>query len=240
MDNMVTLNAVAVIPARGGSKRIPRKNIRPFAGQPMIGWTIEAARNSGIFDRVLISTDDPEIARVGEQLGVQVPFLRDCASDDHAPVSEAVVRSLEQAEEMLSEQYRSVALLMPNCPLRNAADVREGWAAFIRSGGDFQISFFEPPLTVAWWAYKLDQTGRPSPVFPEAIKKRSQDLDRVVYPTGALWVAKTDSLRKTHTFYGPDFRAFVVRWQAGIDIDTEADWQMAEAVRLIQDARRSP
>ena len=111
-------NVIAVIPARGGSKRIPRKNLVEFAGKPLIAWTVEAAQGVDLFDRILVSTDDPEVAAVVGDMGLETPFLRQAHADDHAPVSLATISALAQVREVLGEEYRIVVQLMPNCPLR--------------------------------------------------------------------------------------------------------------------------
>ena len=224
------MKSIAIIPARGGSKRIPRKNIRTLAGKPMIAWTIEAALKADLFDVVLVSTDDPEIAEISKTHGAQVPVLRDTAFDDVSPVSMATLRALSQAEEALGESFGMVSQLMANCPLRTAGDIKASVKAFETSGASFQISYYEAPLVIPWWATALDSMRRPHPLFPEAFKKRSQDLEPLYFPTGAVWLAKTSGLREAGTFYGPDHRAFVVPWEAAVDIDTEADFQLAEAL----------
>jgi N-acylneuraminate cytidylyltransferase len=225
---MVRNSIIAVIPARGGSKRIPHKNIRIIGGKPMIVWTIEAALNSNLFDRVIVSTDDTEIAEVSRAHGASVPFLRDAALDDYAPVSSATIRALEQVEELLGESYDVVVQLMANCPLRTASIIQAAVAEFTESQADFQVCFFEAPLVIPWWAARLDSHRRPQPLFPEAVQKRSQDLDVLFFPTGAVWVAKSEKLRVAGTFHEPGRRAFVLPWQAAVDIDTEADFELAE------------
>src|SRR5690606_40024071 len=116
---------IAIIPARGGSKRIPHKNITEFCGKPMIAWTIQAAKDSGLFDRVLVSTDDQRIAEVSKTWGAEVPFLRASFADDHTPVSEATASALQQAMNHWQESYASVTQLMANCPLRTADDITQ-------------------------------------------------------------------------------------------------------------------
>ena len=114
---------IAVIPARGGSKRIPFKNIIEFMGKPMIAWTIKAATESRIFDRVILSTDSQKIAKVGRNYGLDVPFLRKEKNDDFSPVSEATIAAIKQAEEYYNESYDIVIQLMANAPLRDYNDI---------------------------------------------------------------------------------------------------------------------
>ncbi|MEO9528638.1 MAG: acylneuraminate cytidylyltransferase family protein, partial [Roseibium sp.] len=114
---------IAIIPARGGSKRIPRKNLAPFHGEPLIAWTIRAALESEHCDAVWVSTDDPEIARVSESYGAIAPKLRDKYSDDFTTVSQATAYALSQAEEHLGTTFENVIQLLPSCPLRNSAHI---------------------------------------------------------------------------------------------------------------------
>jgi CMP-N-acetylneuraminic acid synthetase len=120
---------VAIIPARGGSKRIPKKNIIDFNGKPLIAWTIEAAKKSGLFEKIIVSTDSEEIAEVAREYGAEVPFLRDTAADDHSPVSEATLRTILQLEEA-GEFYDEVVQLFAVCPLRDDVDIINSYKYF--------------------------------------------------------------------------------------------------------------
>ena len=233
---MVTGGRIAVIPARGGSKRIPRKNIIDFFGKPLIAWTIEAARGSGLFDYVLVSTDDAEIAEVARAWGAEVPFLRDRHADDLAPASQATLRALEQVREMFDTDFRIVAQLMPNCPLRRSADIVESYARFSDRGVPFQLSCFRFNWANPWWAARLDDNGHPSPLFPDALKRPSQELEPLYCPSGAIWLAEVAALRQADTFYGPGHVYWPIHWQAAVDIDDEDDLAMARATyRLLHD-----
>ena len=233
---MVTGERIAVIPARGGSKRIPHKNIIDFFGKPLIAWTIEAARESGLFHCVLVSTDDAEIATVARDWGAEAPFLRDLHADDLAPASQATLRALEQMREILDTDFRTVAQLMPNCPLRGSADIVESHARFSNRGVPFQLSCFRFNWANPWWAARLDVDGYPSPLFPDALNRRSQELDPLYCPSGAIWLAEVAALRQAGTFYGPGHVYWPIRWQAAVDIDDDEDLAMARATyRLLRD-----
>jgi N-acylneuraminate cytidylyltransferase len=224
---------IAIIPARGGSKRIPRKNIMPFRGRPMIGWTIEAALESGVFDTVLVSTDDAHIAETARVEGADVPFLRDAHADDQSPVSEAIITALGQAERHYGTSFSSVAQLMPNCPLRGADEIRAAWTFFEGGAHRFQISAFEFGWMNPWWAARMRADGQPEWLFPEARLLRSQDLDRVYCPTGAIWIAEVPALLGARSFYGSGHVLFPIPWQSAIDIDDWHDLRMAEALAQI-------
>lgn len=221
---------IAIIPARGGSKRIPHKNITEFCGKPMIAWTIQAAKDSGLFDRVLVSTDDQRIAEVSKTWGAEVPFLRASFADDHTPVSEATASALQQAMNHWQESYASVTQLMANCPLRTADDITQAVTQFEAQDRSFQISCFKYGWMNPWWAVKLGPEGHPERLFPETAGKRSQDLPELFCPTGAIWIARADLLLKTKTFYGPNHVFEPMSWESAVDIDDYDDMRFAEAL----------
>ena len=136
-----TMN-IAIIPARSGSKRIPKKNIVEFNGKPMIAWTIEAALNSNMFSKILVSTDCEEIAEISREFGADVPFLRRGFSDDFTPSAEATCDSLLQAEEYWEVSFTTVTQLMANCPLRTGSDIKNFHMKFFERREDFLLSCF--------------------------------------------------------------------------------------------------
>ncbi|MEX1189854.1 MAG: acylneuraminate cytidylyltransferase family protein [Bacteroidia bacterium] len=219
---------IAIIPARGGSKRIPRKNIIPFMGKPLIAWTIEAAQKAGIFDRIIVSTDDPEIAEISVQLGAEVPQLRDLAADDHAPVSEATLHTLNQLESA-GDSFDVVVQLFAVCPLRTSATILDAFNHFNKENLDFLISCYKYTWMNPWWAVTLDKHQKPSWVFDNT-KKRSQDLPELYSPTGAIWIAKVKSLQLSKNFYGPEHIFWEMDWKQSVDIDNYEDLDLAEAL----------
>ncbi|RBI72250.1 acylneuraminate cytidylyltransferase family protein [Roseovarius sp. TE539] len=225
---------IAIIPARGGSKRIPRKNITGFRGRPMIGWTIEAALASDLFDLVLVSTDDTEIAEIARSEGAEAPFLRTGHADDQTPVSIAVLTALEQAESHYGQSFGTVTQLMPNCPLRGDAEIRDAWTHFKSGTHPFQISASAFGAMTPWWAARLMPDGRPDWLHPDARLRRSQDLDPLYCPTGAIWMASASALRMHRTFYGPGHVLCPISWTAAIDIDDRDDLYLAEALAALK------
>ena len=225
-------NVIAIIPARANSKRLPNKNIMEFMGKPMIAWTIEAALKSKIFSEIFVSTDEENIADLSRELGASAPFLRNQKdADDYTSVSVATTNALIKMEEYKSVKYDIVVQLMPNCPCRTALDIINSFDAFLTSKADFQISVFKFGWMNPWWALKLDKkTKMPIPLFPEALSKRSQELETLFCPTGAIWIAKADLIKKEKTFYGEGYKILPISWQSAIDIDDEDDFMMAEAV----------
>ena len=243
MDHLVGLKSnqkmqhVAIIPARGGSKRIPKKNITEFFGKPLIGWTIEAALQSGVFSKVLVSTDSEEIADISRDFGAEVPFLRNRFADDMSPVSEATCDGLIQAEEYWETTFSTVTQLMPNCPLRNSQDIVRFHTEFLKRNIDFLISCFRFGWMNPWWAFKLDDSNRHDFLFEGAIQKRSQDLDPLFCPTGSIWVGRASALKNNRSFYAANQQFFEISWVSAVDIDDEEDLQFAKTAFLNQ--RRS-
>lgn len=223
------MRSVAVIPARGGSKRLPGKNIRPLLGLPAIAYSIRAAIESGEFDRVIVSTDSSEIAAVATAHGAEVPFVRDASlSDDHTPVSAVTVDALERIDP--DRTYVHVAQLMPNCPVRTAADVRASHAQFIATGAGSQLSVTRFGWQNPWWAMRRGSSMVLDPLFKDQVTQRSQDLPDLFCPTGAIWWATAETLRRERTFHIPGRTGWEIPWQRAVDIDTADDWAMAEAM----------
>ncbi len=221
---------IAIIPARGGSKRIPGKNIKPLAGKPIIAYSIAAARESGLFERVVVSTDSQEIAEVARQYNAEVPFLRDQSlADDFTPVSSVTTDALLRLDPA-GDKFDSVAQLMPNCPLRTAADVVESYRQFEKTGAESQISVVRFGWQNPWWAMRRNELYELEPLFKEQMKVRGQDLPELVCPTGAIWWAGTGALRRAKTFLLEDRTGWEIPWHRGIDIDTFEDWAMAEVL----------
>ncbi len=226
---------LAIIPARGGSKRIPKKNIIPLGGKPMIHWTIEAALNCPYIDKVLVSTDSLEIQEISEKAGAEVPFLRVKATDDISPISEATLSALEQAEEFWGG-FDVVVQLMANCPLRATSVITEAIEKFYSDDRQAQISFFKYGWMNPWWAHKI-KDDCPQPLFYEALKNRSQDLEDLYCPTGSVWISSTKKLTEFKTFYSPGYCSYIIDWVSAMDIDDYDDLNMAEAMLIMQNQR---
>jgi N-acylneuraminate cytidylyltransferase len=230
----MTKAKIAIIPARGGSKRIPGKNVRDLAGRPMIAYTIQAACASGLFERVVVSTDSREIAKIAEHHGAEAPFLRDATlADDVTPVSLATLDALQRLDPD-GARYDTLAQLMPNCPLRSAEDVQHSHAQFRDSGSPSQISLVRYGWQNPWWAMRRNEEFALEPLFPDEMKQRSQDLPELFCPTGAIWWASAGALRREKTFYLEGHTGWEMPWQRGIDIDTPEDWVMAEVLLKMQ------
>jgi N-acylneuraminate cytidylyltransferase len=225
---------LAVIPARGGSKRVPKKNIRPMLGVPLMARTIAAARDSGLFGRIVVSTDCEDTAAVAREHGAEVPFLRAAGlADDHTPVSAATLDVLERLDPE-GQEFDHVCQLMANCPLRTADDVVDSHRQFVESGANSQISVVRYGWQNPWWAMERDDDYALRPLFAERLTQRSQDLPPLFCPTGAIWWARAASLRRHGTFHTDDRTGWEIDWRNGLDIDTEDDWELAALLLRLQ------
>tara|TARA_B100001057_G_scaffold406418_1_gene419779 strand:- start:298 stop:1008 length:711 start_codon:yes stop_codon:yes gene_type:complete len=233
---MVNEKRIAIIPARGGSKRIPKKNIIDFQGKPLIYWTIKAAQDTNLFDRILVSTDDKEIADISRNYGAEAPFLRENISDDFTPVSIDTIKSLKQAESYWNEKYDSITQLMANCPLRDHLLITEFLEYFDKNEFNFLLSSVQFRSMNPFWAFTKNENGKFQYLFPDYLEKRSQDIEKSFCPTGSIWIAKHDSLLKMNTFHGLDCTYKEIDWISAIDIDDYEDLELANvaAARKLQ------
>lgn len=234
------VSRVAIIPARGGSKRLPGKNLIDFFGKPLLAWSIEAALTSGLFDRVVVSTEDVAIADAAKMHGAEVPFLRDEFYDDHSNISDVAVHTLRELEARLGATYDQVVNLQPTSPLRTADDIRTAVEAFEKSGGDFQMSCFKFHWTNPWWAFRRTSSGTADYLFADMVGVRSQDQPPLFGLTGAIYIAKTGALLNTGTFYGPGQRFEPISWISAIDIDDAEDLEMARAAYAVRHRQEKP
>lgn len=226
---MSGVRRVAIIPARGGSKRIPKKNIIDFDGKPMIAWTIEAAIESDLFQDVIVSTDSKEIADVALQYGASVPVLRQKYADDFSPVSEATLQTLQDIK-AIGKEYDEVVQLFAVCPLRNGQDIKSSHKFFVEKSAPFLISCFKYTWMNPWWAVKLDDEYKATWIFEDA-KKRSQDLPDLFCPTGAVWIAKVEALEESKSFYGDGHIFWEMPWFRALDIDNFDDIALGLALK---------
>lgn len=206
-------------------------------GRPLLAFTVEAAIGSDLFSRVVVSTDDEEIAEVAVRHGAEVPFLRSAdLADDHVPVSAATADTLRRLDPA-GDVIAAVCQLMPNCPLRTAEDIVASHRQFAETGADSQLSVSRFGWQNPWWAMRRDETFGLTPLFAQRLSERSQDLEQLYCPTGAVWWAKAEVLRHTDTFYIPERTGWEIAWTHAVDIDDEHDWLLAEA--LMEISRRS-
>jgi N-acylneuraminate cytidylyltransferase len=205
------------------------KNILDFEGKPMIAWTIDAAIQAGLYEKIVVSTDDEQIASISIQHGAEVPFLRKAAFDDISPVSDATLSTLLQCEEYYQTKFDHVTQLFAVCPLRNHTQIKDAFDFFCEKNAEFLISCYEFNWMNPWWAYTIDEKNIPTSLFPDASRMRSQDLPKVYSPTGAIWMANSETLKKTKSFYGPGHVFFPIDWKSAVDIDNYEDIEIAKA-----------
>lgn len=234
MDDLVT-NRIAIIPARGGSKRLPGKNVMDFYGKPMIAWTIEAALESDLFDLVLVSTDSEEIAVISKAYGATVPFLRNEHADDFSTVSDATITALKQLQDFNGKSYETVVQLMANCPLRSRKSIREQVEAFEAQKSKFSLlSGFKYGMFNPWWAHERKEDGSFQKVLTaKSENTRSQDLPELICPSGATWISNCNRLFEYGTFYSDDYRFYQISWIEAVDIDDEEDLSLAKSGYLL-------
>lgn len=218
---------LAIIPARGGSKRIPRKNIKPFCGKPMIAWSIEAALESGCFDRVIVSTDDAEIAEVARQYGAEVPFMRPLElSDDHT----GTIPVIRHAIETINSQGRAVeqaCCLYATAPFIRAEDLRRGLEMLQGSGSDYAFSVTSYAFPIQR-AIRLTPEGRVEMFNPEHFSTRSQDLEEAYHDAGQFYWGRADAWLQGKMIFSPASLPVMLPRHRVQDIDTPEDWVRAE------------
>jgi CMP-N-acetylneuraminic acid synthetase len=228
------MRVLGLIPARGGSKGIPRKNVRDLGGRPLLAWTADAALGAERLSRVVLTTDDPEIAEVGRRLGLEVPFLRpaDLARDDTPtlPVVLHAVAELERAGDR-GERFDAVCLLQPTSPLRTARDIDGCIARLEETGADAVVTVRPVPAEHnPHWVYFEGAdgllhlaTGEDEPI------PRRQDLPPAFHRDGRVYVVRRDVLVERRSLYGRRLAAYVADDpERSVNLDTPADWEQAE------------
>ncbi len=215
------MTTLGLIPARGGSKGIPRKNVLPIAGKPLIAWTIDAALTASAIDRVVVTTDDPGIAQVAIAYGAQVPFLRpaELACDD-TPGIAPVLHALD-----ILPGIDTVVLLQPTSPLRTAGDI-DAAMALHRSGQEAYVVSVTDAGHAAW-CFDMDDAGRLD-IEAGNIAARRQDLPPRFTLNGALYIAAANRLLRDRSFLVPGTIGFSMPAERSVDIDTMFDWKIAE------------
>ena len=220
---------VAVIPARGGSKRIPKKNIKPFCGKPIVAYSIETAIASKLFDRVIVSTDDKEIADTVIQYGAEVPFMRPAdLSDDYIGttpvVSHAVKWMMDQGYEV-----KSVCCIYATAPLIQKDDLIKAYDIILKNKWEyvFSATSFGYPIQRSFLKLKTDRIQM---FYPEHFETRSQDLPEAYHDAGQFYWGKTDAWLENRTAFSGKSTIVVLPTYRVVDIDTEEDWKRAEFV----------
>ncbi|MDP2808960.1 MAG: pseudaminic acid cytidylyltransferase [Rhodocyclaceae bacterium] len=218
---------LCVIPARGGSKRIPGKNIKPFAGRPIIAWSIEAARASGLFDRIMVSTDDEGIARVARAHGAETPFLRPRELADDFTGTNAVVKQAIQwhGEQGMPVQY--ACCLYATAPFVHVRYLKEGFEKLVAGDKAFAFSVTSFPFPVQR-AIRLNARGEVEAMYPKYRATRSQDLEPAWHDAGQFYWGRADAFLNDEILFSTASLPVILPRHLVQDIDTEEDWLRAE------------
>lgn len=221
------MNNIAIIPARGGSKRIPHKNIKPFLGKPIIAYSIDAALKSGLFDEIMVSTDDLEIAKIAIQYGAKVPFMRsEATSNDFAIISDVLTEVINCYQQQ-NINFENICCILPTAPLISSTDI-------INAFHKLNNSDFTSVYPVVAFSYPImrslimNEQGLVKMRWPEFYKTRSQDLEPAYHDSGTFYWMKTESLLNSNGEFLQNAGAIIMDELKIQDIDTETDWKLAE------------
>lgn len=220
----------ALIPARGGSKRLPRKNIKLLVDKPLIAWSIEVAKACKYVDRVIVSTDDEEIKRISKQYGAEVPFLRpEYLSNDHASSFDVIKHAIDFLT--LSRSNELIVLLQPTSPLRLALEIDAALEFFVQKNAKGVVSISETEHS-PMWSNTLPEDGCMSDfIRPEVQGKRSQDLPTFFRLNGSIYIYETLSLlEQSKIFFNENVYGFQTSLETAVDIDTALDFLIAETI----------
>lgn len=218
---------LAVIPARGGSKRIPRKNIKEFCGKPIIAWSIEAALKSGCFDRVIVSTDDPEIAATAQSWGVEVPFIRPAElADDYSGTIPVIAHAVDWYQQQ-GVNPEHVCCVYATAPFVRAQDLRMGLNILMEKGCNyaFAVTRYSFPIQRA---IRITADGRVEMFHPEHFNTRSQDLEEAYHDAGQFYWGRAAAWQTGKAVFSPDASPVILPNERVQDIDTPEDWRRAE------------
>lgn len=223
---------IAVIPARGGSKRIPRKNIREFAGKPMIAWSIEIAKASGLFDLIIVSTDDAEIAEVAKHWGAEVPFTRpEELSNDYTGTTSVIAHATQWLLDQ-GEHVSAVCCIYATAPFIQVNDLKQGWEELNSGNWDyaFSVTDFAAPI---FRSFKQTSEGGLEMFFPEHFATRSQDLPVSLHDAGQFYWGRTKAWLENKRIFDQYSKPIMIpRWRVQ-DIDTQDDWERSEILAPI-------
>ena len=220
---------IAIIPARGGSKRIPRKNIKEFHGKPMIAYSIEAALESNCFDKVIVSTDDSEIAEIAIKYGAEVPFIRpDNIADDYATTLDVIKHAIEFTEQQ-GWGVENVCCIYATAPFLIPEFIKKGLQELTKSTIDYAFSATSFPFPIQR-AIRLNAQERVEMLQPEHLNTRSQDLEEAYHDAGQFYWGTATAFLNGKPFFSPQSKAILLPRKRVQDIDTPEDWELAEAL----------
>lgn len=220
---------VAIIPARGGSKRIPRKNIKNFGGLPMIAYAIKAALSSQLFDKIVVSTDDKEIAEISRQYGALIPFIRPSElSDDYTPTVPVIAHAIEACQS-LGWDIQYACCIYAAVPFIQVDDLVNSFDLLKNSDADYCFPVTEFPAAIQR-SLKLDEQSRTQPFFPEHELTRTQDSEVAYYDAGQFYWGASRAWLTNNRIHHSGVGLPIPSWRV-VDIDTQSDWERAEILR---------
>lgn len=227
------MKILGLIPARGGSKGVPGKNIKLLQGKPLIGYTIEIAKKSKLLNKTILSSDDDEIISISKQLGLEVPFVRPKEfAEDKSPTIDVVIHALEYYKSK-GEIFDAVCLLQVTNPFRTSEFVDQAISKFIESKTDSLISVLEVPHEFnPHWVFKIKEENQNLEISTgeEDIISRRQDLPKTYYRDGSIYITKANVILKEKSLYGKSISYILADENRHVNIDTLADWENAENI----------
>jgi CMP-N-acetylneuraminic acid synthetase len=225
---------LAIIPARGGSKRLPRKNVLDLGGKPLIAWTIEAALGCPFLDEVMVTTDDIEIAEVAKRHGAKVPFLRPAnLASDKATSFDSIKHAIDFYQHELGKEFDFIVLLQPTSPLRKARDISDAIELLEQKNADAIISVCEVDHSPLWMNTLPDNLSMDKFIRDDVKNVRSQDLPKNYRLNGAIYICRTTELLKNGTFFIlENIFAYIMNRETSVDIDDFSDLALAKCIQL--------
>ncbi len=220
------MSTLAIIPARGGSKRIPRKNIKDFLGKPIIAYSIEVALRSGLFDEVMVSTDDEEIAQIAKQYGASVPFYRSAeTANDYATTVDVLLEVIETYKQQ-GKVFDTICCLYSTAPFVTSDRLKEAYSKLSDNiDACFTMVEYSYPIQRS---LRINEDGLVEMKYPEHLKSRTQDLEKVYHDAGQFYFVKTKTLIEEKTVWCKRTAPLVLSELEVQDLDTLTDWQLAE------------
>lgn len=217
---------LCIIPARGGSKRIPRKNIKPFMGKPIMAYSIEAALKSGIFDEVMVSTDDEEFAEVAKKYGASVPFFRsEATANDYATTVDVLLEVVDTYRKQ-GQEFDNVCCLYSTAPFVIPERLKEAFGKLSDNvDGCFTVVEYSYPIQRS---LRINESGLVEMTYPEHLKSRTQDLEKIYHDAGQFYFMKTVVMENEKTVWCKRTEPLILSELEVQDLDTLTDWKLAE------------
>jgi len=221
------MHKLCIIPARGGSKRIPRKNIKLFLGKPIIAYSIEAATASGLFDEIMVSTDDEEIAEIAKRYGAKVPFFRSKKNADDYATTIEVVKEVVDTYKKAGAEFQHICCLYPCAPFVTANKIQEAYTELLRGKYDSVFPVLEYSFPIQR-AMRFSTDKKIEMIQKEYIITRSQDLEKTYHDAGQFYWMQTQKVLPAEKLFTDNSGAIIITELEGQDIDNEMDWKLAE------------